>query len=115
MITQAVTTIYGREESAYNRTVDATFTIGDAIRKARKKLGWNQERLGEEAARFRLGRSSGPLAINTVSKVENDPYSSEFATVVRLAFAVKLTLADVSRLVEEATTVTARTPKKRAV
>jgi hypothetical protein len=84
----------------YKERVDDEFTIGDVIRKARQLRRWNQTRLGQEAAKYALRRTDGPINKSTVSKVETDPYSSEFGTVWRLIAAVGLTLGDVERRVD---------------
>lgn len=76
------------------------FTIGDVIRKARKGRKWNQQRLGKEAGKYLLHPGQKKIDKTTVSKVETDPYTSEFGTVWRLAAAVGLTLAAIERRVE---------------
>lgn len=84
-------------ETGYNQMVPG-WTIGDVIRKERDARGWSQTRLGEEAEQIVLG-GSPPTRINksTVSKVENDPYTSELGTVWRLLAALDLTFTDVER------------------
>lgn len=67
------------------------------IRKARKLRHWNQERLGLEAKKFTFDGAAPAIDKSTVSKIENDPFSSEFGTVWRLVAALGLTLADVER------------------
>jgi hypothetical protein len=84
----------------YKERVQDEFTIGDVIRKARQLRRWNQTRLGQEAAKYAIRRTGGPINKSTVSKVETDPYSSEFGTVWRLIAAVGLTLGDVERRVD---------------
>lgn len=91
-----VLAIYGDVFRAYNVGVAPKLTVGDVIRKARAEKGWNQERLGSEAASYVIRRTT-PIDKNTVSKVERDPYSSELETVWRLLAALGLTLADVER------------------
>lgn len=79
----------------YNEPV-TRLSVGDVIRKARDDRGWSQTRLGQEAERFQLQRAS-PINPNTISKIERDPYTSEFGTVWRLLAALGLTLADAER------------------
>lgn len=94
-----VTSTCKTAEAGYNQLVPDEFTIGDVIRKARGLRHWNQTRLGKEAAKYGLHSDSKSIDKSTVSKVERDPYSSEFGTVWRLIAAVGLTLADVERRV----------------
>lgn len=84
-------------DEVYNDGVPDTFTIGDVIRKARELRHWNQTRLGVEAKKFALRLGDKPINKNTVSKVEKDPYTSEFGTVWRLVAALGLTLTDIDR------------------
>lgn len=93
MLTIDVARTYGGEEAVYNPLM-AKFGIGDVIRITRKKRRWNQERLGDEAKKFVIHPGQGPINKSTVSKVETDPYTSEFITVWRVAAAAGLTLAD---------------------
>ena len=75
----------------------ARFHLGSLIRDEREKRGWSQARLGEEARRFRLAPDEGRINVNTVSKIEGSPFSSEHGTVIRLLAALGLSLADVER------------------
>jgi hypothetical protein len=80
----------------YNSFVPTKFTVGDVIRKARTRARLSQTDLGERAANFIIdGKNAGRINKSTVSKVEKDPYSSEFGTVWRLIATLGLTLADV--------------------
>jgi len=75
------------------------FTLGDVIRKARIARRWNQTRLGAEAAKFQLRARDVAINKSTVSKVEKDPYTSEFGTVWRLLTALNLKFSDVEKRV----------------
>jgi transcriptional regulator with XRE-family HTH domain len=75
------------------------FHVGDVIERARDQRHWNQEQLGKEAARFPLKGNAGPINKSTVSKIENDPFSSELGTIWRLLAALDLTFSDVERAV----------------
>jgi transcriptional regulator with XRE-family HTH domain len=80
--------------------VARNWTIGDVIRKERVERGWNQERLGREAEKYALRESDVAINKNTVSKVENEPYSSELGTVWRLLAALSLTFAEVEQRID---------------
>lgn len=95
MLTQADRGIYETPSDGYNSRVPGDFTLGDLIRKKRLQKNWSQTRLGQEAARCVIRESDGPINKSTVSKVENDPYSSEFGTVWRLVAAVGLTFREI--------------------
>lgn len=75
------------------------FTLGDVIRKARMGRRWNQTRLGAEAAKYQLRGRDVAINKSTVSKVEKDPYTSEFGTVWRLLAALHLKFSDVEKRV----------------
>jgi transcriptional regulator with XRE-family HTH domain len=98
MLTVDSTSSYEASEGRYNWNVHE-FTIGDVIRKARTARRWSQTKLGKEAARFQFGAETTPINKSTVSKVEKDPYSSEFGTVWRLLTALNLKFAEVERRV----------------
>lgn len=100
MPTTGGSTIYAPRVGLYNPTVAHDFTFGDVIRKARKAKRWSQSRLGEEAKRFPLRADDVKINKSTVSKVETDPYTSEFGTVWRLLAALGLTFADAERRIE---------------
>lgn len=74
--------------------VTSEFTVGVLIQLARKRQHLNQEELGKRAARFKIRGDEGPINKNTVSNVERNPYSSDFATVCRLLAALGITLAE---------------------
>jgi hypothetical protein len=90
---------YDTQKDAYKNGVPQTFGVGDVIRKARKLRKWNQHRLGVEAKKFTITGNQPKINKTTVSKVEREPFSSEFGTVWRLIAAVGLTLADVEERV----------------
>jgi len=75
------------------------FTLGDVIRKARQKRRWSQTKLGEQAAKFLIHEDDGQINKSTVSKIENDPYTSELGTVWRLLAALDLDFTDVEKRV----------------
>lgn len=90
--------LYGAAPEAYNVCVpggDSQFHLGDVIRKARQARRWNQAALGERAALFPISTDDTKIDKSTVSKIENNPYTSEFGTVWRLIAALGLTFADV--------------------
>ena len=93
MLTPTESVAYGRGLRRYTEAVDS-WTVGDVIRKARIDRRWNQQRLGEEAAKFPLGDQVKAIDKGTVSKVERDPYGSKFGTVWRLLAALELSLGD---------------------
>ena len=82
-------------QACINGSMKRPFHVGDVIERTRKERRWNQVRLGAEAANFKLSPKDGPIDKSTVSKVENDPFSSELGTVWRLLAALDLTFADV--------------------
>lgn len=83
----------------YKCAVAPKFHIGDVIRRAREQKKWNQERLGEEAARYQLDPKETKINKSTVSKVETDPYSSELGTIWRLMSALNLSFTEVEESV----------------
>jgi transcriptional regulator with XRE-family HTH domain len=96
MLRPDATSGYSASEGLYNWPVHE-FTIGDVIRKTRIARRWSQTKLGTEAAYFQFGTGTLPINKSTVSKVEHEPYTSEFGTVWRLLAALNLTFADVER------------------
>lgn len=87
--------VYARQHYLYKEAV-SRFGLGDVIRNARKKRGWNQETLGEEAEKFTIpGHRERRINKSTVSKVERDPYSSKLSTVWRLLAALDLSFAHI--------------------
>lgn len=96
MVSPDVSGSYTTAQPVYNSFV-GEFTVGDVIRKARDRKRWSQTRLGAEAAHFQFGTDTAPINKSTVSKVERDPYSSEFGTVWRLLAALDLTFAEVEK------------------
>ncbi len=96
MVRPDATSGYTASVGLYNWPVSA-FTIGDVIRKARVAKRWSQTKLGTVAASYQLGEGTLPINKSTVSKVEKDPYTSEFGTVWRLLAALNLTFGDVER------------------
>jgi transcriptional regulator with XRE-family HTH domain len=101
MLTTSVRAIYGRENPGYNHRVGLRLHIGHAIRLAREQRGWNQARLGQEAAKFRIEPDDGEINANTVSSVEREPYNSKHGTIWRLMSALNLSLADVQQVISE--------------
>ena len=99
MVTISGGEVYEEPDGRYKQCVPGHFTIGDVIRKARMARKWNQERLGEEAAHYRLRPADVRVNKATVSKVETDPMTSELGTVWRLLAALDLTFADVEKRV----------------
>jgi transcriptional regulator with XRE-family HTH domain len=89
--------LYGAQTYGYKRAVASGFSFGDVIRKARRDRGLSQTALGKEAGNIQIGKSAGPINKSTVSKVENDLYSSEFGTVLRLLAVLNLTLTELER------------------
>jgi len=77
--------------------VAAGFSFGDVIRKRRKEKHLSQTALGKAAQAIQLGKGKKPINKSTVSKVENDPYSSEFGTILRLLHVLNLSLSELER------------------
>lgn len=99
-ITNGEITVYRRDAESYKHAV-ARFGLGDVIKKARQARGWTQEELGKKAEEFILsGRRPVRINKNTVSKIETNPYSSEFGTVWRLVAALDLTFGEIEREIE---------------
>lgn len=91
--------IYREAGGRYNWRVSYELTIGDVLRKARQKKRWSQTALGKKAIEFPLPGRVVPIGKNTVSKAENEPWSSELGTIWRLLAAVGLTFTDVEKVV----------------
>ncbi len=94
MLTIGGTCVYRRDALAYKERVSVYFHLGDVIRRAREKRGWNQDTLGVEAGKYLLDPSETKINKATVSKIERSPYSSEIGTVLRLLAALDMTLCD---------------------
>lgn len=99
MVTLGSSGIYGAGAIAYNQRMRGGFTIGDVIRKARNQRGWDQTRLGNEAAKFQITGEEGRINKATISKIESaNPYTSELGIVWRVLAALDLSFADVERM-----------------
>lgn len=93
--------VYVAEVLAYNLRVRDPWTIGDVIRKARKKRAWDQQRLGEEALRFKITGHEQKINKATISKLEGpNPYTSEFGVVWRVLATLELSFADIEGRIE---------------
>jgi transcriptional regulator with XRE-family HTH domain len=99
LLTSIGATVYRENIPAYTSPVGLTLHIGHAIRIAREQRGWNQARLGQEAAKFRIEPDDGEINVNTVSSVEREPYNSKHGTIWRLMLALNLSLADVEHVI----------------
>ena len=94
------TCVYEPSRIAYNDGVRTGFTIGDVIRQARKRRGWNQERLGAETLRFKILGNEKPVNKATISKIEGaDPYTSEFGVVWRVLAALDISFTEIEERV----------------
>lgn len=101
MLTNVGSGVYGAHYVAYNVRVPERFTIGDVIRKERKKRGWDQQRLGEEAAHFKIVGKETKINKATISKLEGpNPYTSELGVVWRVLATLGISFADVERLTD---------------
>lgn len=100
------------ELAVITEPVAARFHLGHLIRDEREKRGWSQTRLGDEAGKFKLDQHDKPINVNTVSKVEGSPWTSEYGTVIRLLRALGLSFASIEQELGEPFVGTA--PKARA-
>lgn len=98
MLTRADSGIYEADGIAYKVCMRGRFTIGDVVRKARKERGWDQTRLGAEAAKFQIVGDEGRVNKATISKIESgNPYTSELGVIWRVLAALDLSFAEVER------------------
>lgn len=94
--------IYGEVSMCDTGCAVTMFHVGDVIRKARRAKRWNQKKLGEKAAQYRLRDSDTTIDKSTVSAIEKYPFVSGFDYIVRLLATLGVPLAEAFKDVGEA-------------